>query len=81
MGIATPIIAAVAGAATSSAMAPKPPPLPVPPPVLQQPDGTAASNSVQQRAKAAFGAGATTFTGPQGLTDSANTAGKTLLGS
>lgn len=78
------VISAVSagGAAYSASQSGKvkaPPSVP-PPPALQQPDTTAGANSMQQRAKASVGAGATSVTGPQGLSGSESTAGKTLLG-
>ena len=72
--------AALAGSAVSKLMAPKSPELPTPPPALKMPDGSAAANAVATRARGASGIGSTNLTGPQGLTEPATTAAKTLLG-
>lgn len=71
---------AAAGAAASAALAPSLK-APTPPPILQSPDGSAAANSAGNRARGAGGTSSTNLTGPQGLTDPATTAPKTLLGS
>ena len=72
--------AATAGAGVSAALAPKAPKPPPPPPMLQAPDGTGAANAVALKARGASGMAGTNLTGPQGLTDPATTAPKTLLG-
>jgi hypothetical protein len=63
-----------------------PPPAPavtVPPPIpaVQSPAGIQAATTTQQRATAAVGPSATIATGPNGLTQPAQTGTKTLLGS
>lgn len=58
----------------------KKPPAPTAVPVLQNPTGEAAAAAIARRAAGAAGLGSTNLTGPSGLTDSATTANKTLLG-
>jgi hypothetical protein len=63
--------------------APSAPAVSVPPPIptVQSPQGIQAAKTTQQRAQAATGPAATVVTGPNGLTQPANTGTKTLLGS
>jgi hypothetical protein len=62
---------------------PAPPPPPAPPNVPQLPDNgvTSVTKDPRIRAAAAYGAGSTDVTGPQGLTTPPSTTAKTLLGS
>lgn len=60
---------------------PSTPPPPPPPPQIQSPQGMQAGVDAQKRATGAVGAMGSIMTGPQGLTEPASTAQKTLLGS
>jgi len=57
------------------------PPQPPPPTPAQSPDSIAAAQAATMRARAAAGFGSTIATSPLGVTSSAPTTGKTLLGS
>lgn len=63
--------------------APTPPAVTVPPPipVVQSPQGIEAGKTAVARAQSATGPAGTIQTGPNGLTQPANTGTKTLLGS
>ena len=80
----SPAAVAATGAAASSiysiSQANKRPSMPGAPPPLLTPDGTQAAAASMQRARGAAGMGATNVTGPQGLTDPASLAPKSLLG-
>ena len=58
----------------------KKPPAPTAVPALQNPSGEAAAAAIARRAAGAAGFSSTNLTGPQGLTNPATTAQKTLLG-
>jgi len=68
---------------SAPSLPPAPPPPPDIPPVPELPDhgATAVSTDPRMKAAAAYGAGGTIVTGPQGLTTPALTTAKTLLGS
>ena len=59
---------------------PPPPPPPPEPPKMVDEAVVKARNDERKRANLAAGSAGTIKTGPQGLSDPANTAGKTLLG-
>jgi hypothetical protein len=63
--------------------APSPQAVTVPPPIpqVQSPQGIQAAKTTATRAQSAVGPAATIVTGPNGLTQPANTGQKTLLGS
>jgi hypothetical protein len=77
---ATAATAAAASSIYSTSQANKRPSMPGAPPPLLTPDGTQAAAASMQRARGAAGIGATNVTGPQGLTDPASLAPKSLLG-
>lgn len=68
------------GGNSGSPTPPPPPPPLAPPPSLQSPQGAQASDDARRRAQAAFGAGGTIMTTPQGATAPAQLDRKQLLG-
>lgn len=73
--------ASAVGAASSVYSATRRPPgMPNAPPAMQMPNGASAAAAAANRSRGAAGLGSTNLTGPQGLTDPATTAQKTLLG-
>lgn len=69
------------GGSPSTPSAPPPPPAPVPAPQLPDQGVQQAGKDQRAKAAAAASAGQTLLTGPQGLTEQAQTTGKSLLGS